>query len=349
MVVPEDFQGENGLYVMTANLRILAPGESLDVIPINDPNRPKFHRLSGDETKAECFVGKKYVEHGPMAESLAERTVNEGVARFAELPADEKSPLKLQPAGFAPRGLPPEGFLVLRNFCRALDRDGRGEVQRQEYLSLRNAGPQRDFLWLTPREWRSLIPEDPKPGGVFSWPEDITQRVMRFYLSNGTAGVKFKWARSHCRSGVLQSRVEEITPERLVMSLEGEAQLANHEKSERARRHAHFRIQGQLTYDRVNERFVQFDAIALGEEYDKRPKVEREWKHYGDPSGRTALGLAFELAEPGSLGFGLPPWFIRYGSPEELRAYFGKDQTEEVWNGLARYFDLESVQPLAGE
>jgi hypothetical protein len=53
-------------------------------------------------------------------------------------------------------------------------------------------------------------------------------------------------------------------------------------------------------------------------------------KHYFAGTDRVMLGMAFELAKPGSLGYGTRPLAIYNGDRSRLTDYFGKDLDARV-------------------
>ncbi len=408
MVLPDDFSGENGLYVMTANMDVLAP--AAPVITSTSPEKGAFVLALGNDgltrgdngraplpsvagaptcepgadapTRAELRqasevrstrdaiiatgavekmtfeledvplfreslgwddtavedVPRNMIEKGPFYASEAERIVHDGVAAYRALDPETRRPDVLREIDAPPRGLPPEDLLTCTVYIRAFDRDAHGELRIRADLSQRNAGPQRDFLWLTRAEWIALVPPVRKPGQQLNVPAPIAERIFRFYLNNGSAGLRHVWDPRDVREGELSITLDAVTDTGLALSLDGFARLSNRKKEHKASRRARFRLHGQLHYDTTRQAFDRFDLLALGDEYDDRAVALGDLnKHYFDPSGRTTLGIGFALCSPTSLGYGTPPAPIRFGHRNELQDYFGSTEIEA---GVLAYFEL---------
>jgi hypothetical protein len=263
--------------------------------------------------------------------------IPEGVAHFRRLPEAERKPKSWAPQGpDNDRKPPPEGFLVCRVYMRGFNRDARGQLHRKEELTRQYAGPNRDFLWLTGAEWKSLLPSKPKQGAKHAVPGPVADRLFRFYLNDRTKGLMGGfWEPGQFRGGQLSLTVEEVSSTAVRLRLDGSARLTDAADLSAALRKSEFRFLGYLNYDTRKKGFDRFDVVALGDHYDSRPIAREErYKHYYDPSGRITLGVAFELATPGSLGYGTPPLAICMGDPPQLRDYFGTDQHA----GVRRYF-----------
>jgi hypothetical protein len=162
-----------------------------------------------------------------------------------------------------------------------------------------------DFVWLTEAEWRSLIPSDPKSGEHFLIPAAIRDRLFRFHLvPDITFGESNGWEAKQVRGGELEGTVEEVSAIRIRIRIAGSAQLGlDYDKAQANSRNgghsAHGyepRLLGYVGYDRTKQRIDRFEMVALGDFYGTL---------YGDNrilyrSGRTPLGVAFDLVTPDS-------------------------------------------------
>ena len=239
------------------------------------------------------------------------------LATFNQLPEAERQPKKLEPNEFFDRlnsttPVPP-GMLVCRQYSRAFERDAQGELRRHEGQSTNNLGPNGDFLWLTEAEWRSLVPASPRQGMKHPVPDAISRRIFVYHLSNTSLGASPGWTPEQFRSGELTLTVEEASAAGVRLRLEGFARLADNADFSKAAVKAEFSLVGLLNYDAERKAFDRFDIAALGEYSpffgkgaSASPRKAATLKERKDGSAGT-LGIAFELAAPDSLGYGVRP------------------------------------------
>jgi len=256
-------------------------------------------------------------QNGKTALDLAFDPV-QALARFNELPEAERKPKNLGPSEFFDRwksAAPvPAGILVCRQYTRAFERDAQGELRRHEGQSTHNLGPNGDFLWLTEAEWKSLVPTSPTKGMKHPVPAAIARRIFVYHLVNSSMSIGPAWAADQIRSGELTLTVEEASAAGVRLRLEGFARLVDNGDFAKAIRKAEFSLIGLLNYDAQKKVFDRFDVAALG---DYAPFIGKGGSA-GAPRGATTpkertgggsitLGIAFELASPGSLGYGVAP------------------------------------------
>lgn len=284
----------------------------------------------------------------------------DGLAQYRKLPEDVRRPKTLewvsfeQDPAFRDNAIrtyvsdcayppPPRGTLVLRSHTRACEYDPRGEVVRSTkgkdggsvYAWV--TGPARDWLWLTEAEWKALVPADPREGVSLPVPRAVAYRVCRFYLDDTCQGGHWFWeSAKQVRSADLTVTVQEVTTGEIRLRLAGAALLVNEDAGTRLRR-CEAAFLGYLTYDRGKRAFTRFDVAALGD-YDLHESTQQ--RRRADITVARVLGVAFDLATPDTLGFGMPPYAL-YRGPEwdrrELReptgpldlgkfkTYFGAD------------------------
>jgi hypothetical protein len=195
----------------------------------------------------------------------------------------------------------PPGALVVRVFNRHLGWNNDGSLRYAvagDYLPgaskaevERYAMAQNDFLWLPEKECRALVPAEPRQGASHPVPVSFVLRLLRFHLDPArgfTEGANFTAARSDAAR--LTLTVQEATPERVLMSLEGKADLKQAGREEPATYRP--ALLGYLEYDRRKKTFVRFDLLALGTASglpcDANGKVAFR-------KGAYPVGIAFEL------------------------------------------------------
>jgi hypothetical protein len=226
---------------------------------------------------------------------------------WSELPEAERAPGAVtvpKAESVDPRraalGLP-AGALVVRVYNRHLGWDPDGAVRyavAEDYLAGASAADverfamaQNDFMWIPESEWKSLIPSDPKPGDRRAAPATFALRLFRYHLDPArgfTEGANF--SRSGPEAGRLELVVEEVTPGRLRLRLEGHANLRQEERDEPSTYQP--ALLGFMEVDRSRGAIARFDVLALG----KASGLPR------DANGKIAfrkgaypVGIVFEL------------------------------------------------------
>jgi hypothetical protein len=245
---------------------------------------------------------------------LLAHSPDEGLRKWKTLPADERR--RLDNLGEYNASLdpePPPGGIILNVFARGLVRDAGGRLQIYKTEVARSLEAGRDHLWLTESEWKSLIPAAARRGDTLTVPQPITDRMCRRYLIDlvrvgGNGGPRRP---EHVLAERLRLTVEEATPERVRLRLDGTARLATHDPNGGARgkepKVDAFRVQGFLTYNVKARKLTRFNAVAFS-----------ETGHYDEIHRRVLpLGVAFELARGDTPAERVPP--SSFG-----KDYFGK-------------------------
>lgn len=244
---------------------------------------------------------------------------------FARLSDSEKHPTELQRQADEPiRGQLPQGVLAARVYIRNLQRGAFGDLTPNGYHSKHYMGPQRDFVWLTHDEWRSLVPRDPHVGSSQSVPPAIARRLFTFYLVDSTVGLCALWDDEDIRQGKLDLKVIRADETGTQMQLTGSVVLSDDEDLSVSPRRAQFKWLGIVEADHAGE-IQRFDVIALGEWFHS---TRREYYAKRGLQESATLGLYFELAHPKSLGYGVPPSAIRNGKDDAYKKYFGKTRAD---------------------
>jgi hypothetical protein len=218
---------------------------------------------------------------------------------FNRLPEEDRKPKDLPALKIAGRriAITPE-ILALRVLYRPLAADGKGRSPR---FNGGFRGVNRDFVWFKEQEWRALVPADPKKGAEVALPEPLVLRLARYHLSNLTCTSvcgNHVWKPAEVLEKDVRLVVEEVTATAIRMRLTGHARM------DAGKGKAEFRLGGVWTYDRAKKVFDRIEFVATGG-FDNVLNPEYYTKMMGEE--RTVMGIAFELAEPGSFGYGTPP------------------------------------------
>jgi hypothetical protein len=171
--------------------------------------------------------------------------------------------------------------------------------------------PQREWLWLTDAEVKSLAPGTRGKGETYAFPPAIRQRIFLFYLYNwfSNSGGGY-WGPRLLRSGDLTLTVENASGPVVRLRLQGNARFEGKIGKGTERHGGHMyspapretgqknlpdpydlsydaRLLGVVEYDTVKQKCTRFDAVALG---DYRG-------HWGIAlkAKPVAVGFAFQL------------------------------------------------------
>jgi RNA polymerase sigma factor (sigma-70 family) len=232
---------------------------------------------------------------------------------------------------------PPPGGLVLKIDARLLTRDGSGQLRHalpEDFRKVADNHPDRlsyfmqaspDHMWLTEREWRSLISPAPRQGDRQRVPEAVVRRMLRYHLSphhiyaqGGT------WPKQSIRRGEMELTVTAVSPSEVRMCLDGLIALGAAEDQtltfDRQELGYEARCHGQLSYDRQQQRFKKVSLTVLGDVYGKMP----DGKGHVDGmtrQGHQPLGFTFELVAGDAPADRIPPT----GQKSGMVGYFGPD------------------------
>jgi hypothetical protein len=251
-------------------------------------------------------------------EPYLDLVIQKGLQRWNELPEAERSPgLALEDLGPADPSLdlaPPAGGLILKVFIRSLERDAQRQLQAPSTVDLNNAGAapiaaqaQRDHLWITAEEARSLIPA-PSSKAKRALPPFLAERLCRYYLKDSATCIPGTSASKYGKySGSMTSEILESSDSRIRLRLEGSAQGDGPE----------FRLAGIVDYDPAKKAFARLDLTAFS-----------ETGHTDKQSGKLLpLGIAFTLGSSDRTLDRVPPYFFTLnrwgGDPKSMaEAYF---------------------------
>jgi hypothetical protein len=237
---------------------------------------------------------------------VALKSLQNALDKFAALPEDRRRGNVPEEQSAIPG--PPPGTLILRIYLRQLGRNPDGTLRYTEPGDYTDKTPMRnrplcrqpfdDYMWVTEKEWKALIPAEPAPGMKVVIPESLQLRLLRYHLNprvGFTEGPCF--ARATLKDGSLHGKVEQVTNEELHLRIEGSAKLRLGDDLSFTPT-----ILGKLVFDRARKQFRQFDLVALGD-------VTGHIQHGGGGfrPGAQPLGIAFELiTKPRPTDF-LPP------------------------------------------
>lgn len=286
-------------------------------------------RAGGNHLVACTSAGERLGESRRL--KLREKELAGVLAEYQRLPKEERQ-VSLKDAAEAepprrPVPQPPAGGLVIRGYCTYLQQQ-KGEIERAtRYYYEQNpdrwaAETQSDMLWLTEAEWKSLVPEDPKPGGKIEVPSAIQQR---FYSTTGIDYMEGSVNALPPRDTSMTITIERVTPEAIAMRLDGYGQMGKPlmEKSRFAPRSrgCEVRVLGFLHYNRQAGKFEQFDLVGVGQVWGNKMNYVR--RAIGLHDYPWMYGIACQLVTGDSPIDRIPPYnLLHYNSVGE---YFGAE------------------------
>lgn len=219
-------------------------------------------------------------------------TLKAGLDRWRQRPASSSPPDI--PKAYSPdprlNWSYPEGGLALKVTVRDLPRES-GEADPRHNI---------DFAWFTRDEARSLIPADPQPGLSCPAPRFFARRIARCHLIDTVRGQSPRWREEDIEKADVTLIVERVTSGHVHLRLEGEVKneaaptFDVNPFSERVvdkPRGVDLRLLGYLRFDRQQEAFESFDAVAVGPRWGATTYNARF-----DDLGPAPIGFAFEVA-----------------------------------------------------
>lgn len=295
----------------------------------------------GDSSEAEWFGsikpktnGFNYVTAGGKVLGWSTGEMGKALEAFDRLPEEERRPKIERPRDPAPgkRMLPapPEGALIADVYCAYLERDAKGGLSRAPKYFERDSGrtlepalTRNDTFWMTPEEWKSLLPEAPEAGRKFPAPDFFRKRLFELYLDDAAGRY-----RNATRAGELTLTVEKASPAGVDLRLDGFVQSGHPYDPANSKLHgSEFRLLGFLGYDAAQKAFTRFDIAAAGETWGEG---EGEYGKYayqcrGKEHRRYPIGIAFERVAPRRPADRVAP--LRachpFGGSESFKRYFG--------------------------
>ncbi len=307
---------------------------SLDTYFRGDSQETEFCKgvgAGGNHCVAVTAGGRRLGGKGHLR--MRERELGPALEEFRKLPEEERKPRLPDPKEAQPPKRPvpppPENGLIVRGYCAYLRRDESGRIVRsKEYYYRQNPDrwpveTQSDTFWLREKEWKSLVPADPKPGDRAEVAAPIQKR---FY---GTMAIDYMEGSVNSlapRASSMALTVEKVSDDRIHLRLDGSAQLgkepAETAKQEKNSRGSEVRVLGFVEVDRKTGAIDRFDLVGLGRAWgNKMEYVGREVKLDDYP---WLYGIACELVKTRTPMDVIPPYnLLHYGGA--TRPYFEKE------------------------
>jgi len=237
---------------------------------------------------------------------------------FASLPESKRKPTigKSAPGPDSKRIplTPPPGVLITNIFFTYLEDNPRGGWRRALWHVEGQPGTEPgsghgrnqyithvDKLWILEKEWRSLIPKDPRPGMRVAIPATLERRLLRFYAGD----LARRSTRDEIRTAELLLTVDAVEADTVNLKLVGHTQTGStfeegrpsgKDAQDNGKCGADLRWLGNLRYNPNNETFDRIEIVALGEAWGGSSRQAATTNYYrGGEHRRWPIGIAFEL------------------------------------------------------
>lgn len=321
--------------------KFIAVAVDADVLNVLQDAEGKFARDSKMRLGGSCTNINYITASGKvLGADYGMGSVNKAWQAWLKLPDSERKPGAIQVGDMGPADpkhatvQPPERGLILKLYGRYLARDPKGELRLTRLLpdfpgivepATRYPGhfdyyceANVDYMWLTEAEWKALIPAEPQRGDRQPLPAAFINRMCLYHLLPtglhsriGDLWQEIAPKQKGIRGKEVTLTVEEVSPERIRLTLEGFVHLG-HAYDEKAAAKVppksrecmgyEARLRGVLDYDRRKQAITRFDILVLGDLYgDSDPN---RWLVR---PGRNPLGFAFELVPGDNPVDRLPP------------------------------------------
>jgi hypothetical protein len=292
---------------------------------------------------------------------------------YAKLSESERRPAKPIEDTNTPMPAPPPGGLVLNINDIALLRPGPvpSALARTPYDAkapheatdqYRSAagiyavpGPQRQSLWLTEAECKSLMPQNPQKGSTFAVPALLTKRICLFGLRSATCWhVEHFWDPDSVRVGDLKLTVEEVAASSVRMGMHGSVLLVK-----KSRLHTQSnekppivpppdledrydaQVEGVVVYDTAQKKLTRWDMVVLGEHTGAFwPAINHSKPSKNFTLEPVVIGFSFELdrSDVSAEQRRQAPYILAHTFKGEKRQeyYWNPDKWEEDWKKQQR-------------
>jgi hypothetical protein len=266
---------------------------------------------------------------------------------YAQLPESARKPARAIEDANRPLPLPPPAGLVLTiydvpilptddGFCSCGGKPG-------------VPGPQRQSLWLTEAEWKSLLPDNPRPGATTVVPSQLVKRICLFGMRSATAWhVEHFWDPDSVRRGEIKLTTLEATAASVRLRVHGSVLLLKKSRI-RTRSDSQIetppdledrydaRVEGLLVYDRRQQKITRWEMVVLGDHQGAYwPNINAKPRR-NFTSEPVALGFAFELDQS---DYELPaerrrqaPYLVAhtFKGPQRQAFYWDVERWETAW------------------
>lgn len=236
------------------------------------------------------------------------------LAKWGELPADRR---RLPHAPDRSKGrlgdpmrasLYPEDGLVLTEITRALPYDPEQGPRYDRAIASHPIYARRDHAWFRRKEARSFLPDKIEPGAARDVPPELLERLARFHLGTNTDTIAVPFGEGTVKAARLVVVVAEVADGRAECRMEGGTWVYGPQDSADGQNSGYqANLLGRLVYDLKNERFTEFELVALGVREHGGGEVRK------DTPNPIPLGVLLTLAGK-TPADRLPPAYLeRYG------------------------------------
>jgi len=155
-----------------------------------------------------------------------------------------------------------------------------------------------DYAWFRRDELRALLPQRVQKKVVKSWPEALVRRVARCHLTDYVRGQTTPHDVDHVHEASLTTEVVTVKKNEVELRFRGGVQICSGpwtEPPDGARtRGVSTTLLGRAIWDRRQDRFTQFELVAVGTRWGRT-----EYNFRQDDLAPSPIGWVFRLAPDG--------------------------------------------------
>ena len=214
---------------------------------------------------------------------------------------------------------PPVGGLVIRGYCTYLKAEtGQRPVRARNYYYKQNpnrwvAETQSDMLWMTKKEWQSLLPKDIKVGATLEVAKEIRRRFFRTIGIDYMEGSVNALSTRETKMAITVIKTQGTT---VFLKLTGHGKMgkafSETEKADPRSRGSSLKVIGNLSYDTRKAAFTRFDIVGIGKAWGNKMEYTRRAISITDYP--WTYGIACELVSGNSAINRIPPYnLLHYG------------------------------------
>lgn len=159
----------------------------------------------------------------------------------------------------------PEDGLVLTEITRALPYEPESGPRYNRAMASHPAYTRLDHAWFRKKEARKFLPAKIEPGATHEVPQDILDRLARCHLGTNTDTIAGAFGEGTVKGARLTVAVAGVAGDRAECRMEGATWVYGPQESADGKNSGYqANLLGRMVFDLKNERFKEFELVALG-------------------------------------------------------------------------------------
>lgn len=171
----------------------------------------------------------------------------------------------------------------------------------------------QDYVWFSSDEARSWLSDNPQRGDVHSLPAELIERLVRLHFVDNVKGQTSRFTANAVEGSEIQTEVVERVGPRVKLKITGETRGTASHSWWQPSHGVTTRVLGSAEFDLQENRFTEFEFVALG----RRWGYTRFNGRRRDPESGP-LGYVFRLADANTPPIA-PAWISHYDADWVIR------------------------------